>query len=65
MESQIIEIATAAGRFLLHPIVIVVPLLAVLALATGVAGRLAVFVEDLRHPVPVQLTERAAHIKDH
>lgn len=55
MESQIIEIATAAGRFLLNPVAIIVPLLAVLALATGVAGRIAVFVEDWRQPSSVEI----------
>ncbi|HSF84190.1 MAG TPA: hypothetical protein VLG28_00850 [Acidimicrobiia bacterium] len=64
MEARIVEIATVAGRVLLHPVVIAVALLAVLALATGLAGRLAVFIEDLGHPIPAELTELAARTND-
>ena len=64
MEAQIIEIATAAGRVLIHPIVIAVPLLVVLALATGLAGRLAVLVEDVRQPRTARSSDSAVFAND-
>ena len=64
METQIIEIATAAGRVLLHPVVIAVPFLTVLALATGLAGRLAVFVEDLLQPSAVGQSQPTMRAND-
>lgn len=65
MEAQIIEIATAAGRVLLHPAAIGLPLLGVLALATGLAGRVAVLIEDFRYPAPSRPAAEPAHTEAH
>ena len=46
MEAQIYDIATSAGRVLLNPFLLIVPVIGVLALVTGVAGRVAIVVED-------------------
>ncbi len=48
MGHQIFDIAATAGQVLLHPATVVVPLLTVAALVTGLAGRMALFIEDLR-----------------
>lgn len=49
MEAQIQDIASNAGRFLLNPYLLSLPVAFVVALVTGVAGRVGVFVEDLHY----------------
>ena len=49
MEAQIAEFAIHAGRALLNPAVIAVPAVGGLALVTGVAARVADFVESQRY----------------
>ena len=58
MDTLISNLATTAGRLLLNPLVITVPLLGLLAVATGFAGRAAIVVEDLR-------SVATARAKDH
>ncbi len=48
MEAQIADIATNTGRLLLDPAVLALPAVGVLALVTGVAARIAEFVEHHR-----------------
>ena len=47
MEAHIYDIASNAGRVLLNPFLLTVPVVGVLALVTGFAGRVATFTEDL------------------
>jgi hypothetical protein len=49
MAAQIYDIATSAGGILLNPFLLIVPILVLLAIVTGFAGRVIVFVEDLRY----------------
>jgi len=49
MAAQIHDIAISAGGVLLNPFLLTVPILVLLAIVTGFAGRVAVFVEDLRY----------------
>lgn len=49
METQIAEFAIHAGRSLLNPFAIAVPAVGGLALVTGVAARVADFVEAQKH----------------
>lgn len=46
MEAQIYDFARTAGQALLNPILLAVPVIGVLGLATGAAGRVAVIAED-------------------
>ncbi len=46
MEAQIRDIATSASQVLLNPFLLTVPVVGVLALVTGFASRIALFVED-------------------
>jgi hypothetical protein len=46
MEAQIYDFARAAGQALLNPILLTVPVIGVLGLVTGAAGRVAVIAED-------------------
>jgi len=46
MAAQIHEIATT---YLLDPFLLIMPGVLLLAIVTGLAGRTAIFVEDLRH----------------
>lgn len=48
METYIVEVAAGIGEVLLSPLAIAIALAIVLALATGVAGRLALVIEDHR-----------------
>lgn len=48
MEAQIQNMVTSASQVLLNPFLLAVPVVGVSALMTGFAGRIAVFVEDLR-----------------
>ena len=47
METLIIELAATAWGALINPIVLAIPLIAVVALVTGVAARVATAIEDL------------------
>ena len=49
MAAQIHDIATSASGVLLSPFLLGLPLVVALAIITGFAGRVAVFVEDLRY----------------
>ncbi len=49
MEAQIYDIASNAGRVLLNPFLLTVPVVGALVLVTGFAGRVAVSIEDLRY----------------
>lgn len=49
MEAQIQVIASTAGRFLLNPYLLSMAVAFAVALVTGVAGRVAVFMEDLQY----------------
>ena len=49
MEAQIHDIATSASQVLQNPILHTVPVVGVLAVVTGFAGRIALFVEDLMY----------------
>jgi hypothetical protein len=47
MQAQISEIITITSAVLFNPLVVAMLTVAVAAVATGLAGRFAVFVEDL------------------
>lgn len=49
MTTFILEIAANAGPALIHPAALIISALMVVAVLTGVAGRVAVLVEDARH----------------
>ncbi len=49
MAAQIHDIATSASGVLLNPFLLIMPIVAVLAIITGFAGRVAVVMEDLRY----------------
>ncbi len=49
MEAQIQAIASTADRFLLNPYVLSMAVAFAVALVTGVAGRVAIFMEDLQY----------------
>ena len=49
MAAQIQNIATSATDALLNPYLVTVLMVSALAIVTGFAGRVAVFVEDLRY----------------
>ncbi len=49
MEAQIQAIASTAGRFLLNPYLLSMAVAFAVALVTGVAGRVAVFMEDRQY----------------
>ena len=49
MEAHIYDIASNAGRVLLNPFLLTVPVVGALALVTGLAGRVAVSIENLRY----------------
>ena len=49
MEAHIYDIASNAGRLLLNPFLLTVPVVGALVLVTGFAGRVAVSIEDLRY----------------
>ena len=49
MEPHLQEIATIVGRLLLNPFVLVIPTLGALALITGAAARMTVWVEEFMH----------------
>lgn len=49
METHVFEIATGAGIDLMNPLAVSIAVVIVLALATGIAGRVALLVEDLWH----------------
>ena len=46
MEAQIYDFARTAAQALLNPILLAVPVIGVLGLVTGAAGRVAVIAED-------------------
>ncbi len=49
MEAQIQNVVTSASGVLLNPFLLTVLMVGALAIVTGFAGRVAVFVEDLRY----------------
>jgi hypothetical protein len=49
LAAQILDIATSASSVLLNPLLLIVPIVVVLAIITGFAGRVVVVVEDLRY----------------
>ena len=49
MAAQILDIAISASGVLLNPLLLIVPIVVVLAIITGFAGRVVVVVEDLRY----------------
>ena len=49
MAAQIHDIAIGASGVLLNPILLIVPIVVVLAIITGFAGRVVLVVEDLRY----------------
>ena len=49
MEAHIYDIASNAGRVLLNPFLVTVPVVGLLVLVTGFAGRVAISIEDLRY----------------
>ncbi len=49
MEAHIYDIASNAGRVLLNPVLLTVPVVGLLVLVTGFAGRVAISIEDLRY----------------
>ncbi len=49
MEAQIQVIASTAGRFLLNPYLLSMAAALAVALVTGVAGRVAILIEDLQY----------------
>ena len=49
MAAQIHDIVTSASGVVLNPFLLIVPIVVVLAIITGFAGRVAVIVEDLRY----------------
>ncbi len=49
MAAQIQNIATSASGILLNPLLVTVLTVSALAIVTGFAGRVAIFVEDLRY----------------
>lgn len=49
MEAHIYDIASNAGRVLLNPFLLTVPVVGALVLVTGLAGRVAISIEDLRY----------------
>ena len=49
MEAHIYDIASNAGRGLLNPFLLTVPVVGALVLVTGFAARVAVSIEDLRY----------------
>ena len=49
LTAQILDIATSASSVLLNPLLLIVPIVVVLAIITGFAGRVVVVVEDLRY----------------
>ncbi len=49
MEAHIYDIASNAGRVLLSPFLLTVPLVGALVLMSGLAARVAISIEDLRY----------------
>jgi len=49
MAAQIHDIAISTSGVLLDPFLLIAPIVVVLAIITGFAGRVAVVVEDLRY----------------
>ena len=49
MAAQIQNIATSASGVLFNPLLVTVLTVSALAIVTGFAGRVAIFVEDLRY----------------
>ena len=49
MAAQIQNVVTSASGVLLNPFLLTVLMVGALAIVTGLAGRVAVFVEDLRY----------------
>ena len=49
MTAQIHDIAISASGALLNPFLLIVPIVVVLAIVTGFAGRFVLVVEDLRY----------------
>ena len=49
MEAHIYDIASNAGRLLLNPFLLTVPVVGALVLITGLAARMAISLEDLRY----------------
>jgi len=49
MAAQIQNVVTGASGVLLNPFLLTVLMVGALAIVTGLAGRVAVFVEDLRY----------------
>jgi hypothetical protein len=49
MEAQIQDIASTAGRLLVNPYLLPIAVAFAVALVTGVAGRVALFMEDLQY----------------
>ncbi len=49
MEAHIYDIASNAGRVLLNPFLLTVPVVGALVLMTGLAARMAISIEDLRY----------------
>ena len=49
MAAQIQNVVTSASGVLLNPFLLTVLMVGALAIVTGFAGRVAVFVEDLRY----------------
>ncbi len=49
MAAQIHDIAISSSGALLNPFLLIVPIVVVLAIVTGFAGRVVLVVEDLRY----------------
>ena len=70
MEAHIYDIASNVGRVLLNPFLLTMPVIGALALVTGLAGRVAISIEDLRymwtqrsHATSAPMTQRAPSVR--
>jgi hypothetical protein len=52
MDTIFQTLGTGAAEFMLSPVVVIGTTVVWLLIATGVAGRVSLFLEDLRHPTP-------------
>ena len=70
MEAHIYDIASNAGRVLLNPFLLTMPVVGALVLVTGLAGRVAISIEDLRyvwtrrsHATSAPMAQRAPSVR--
>ncbi len=70
MEAHIYDIASNAGRVLLNPFLLTMPVVGALVLVTGLAGRVAISIEDLRyvwtrrsHATSASMAQRAPSVR--